>query len=77
MDKFGIFNLINSFVSEYKSKNPSPTQSATIDWPTPAPEKISKPLEPLPLVPLKKELLDTIKNHDEFVKRVQKNFKKY
>ena len=74
MDKFGIFNLLSSLISGLAQKNgdsnadntfmsPSETQSAE----TIAAEKRAS------FPPLKNSMLSTMKNHDEFYKRVMKN----
>lgn len=82
MDKFGIFKLLNSFCDYYdktvKSKKTDfkETQSDS-DKNTPAKnleikrENTSIP----PPVPLQDKMLDTIRRHDEIIKRVnsQKN----
>ena len=70
MDKFGVFNLINSLVSHYKNNagNFSTPKSAEVGTGNP-------PLKPSPteqkgFLPLQEGMLNTIKNHDQIVKRV-------
>lgn len=72
MDKFGIFNLLNSFADlcdknkpEQISEEPKKTDAAS-----PAESRASLP-------PLQSSMISTMRFHDEFVKRVtDKNKKK-
>lgn len=83
MNKFGIFNLLNSFFSP--SSTISPTSSSennqnlnflsnlfsqnTPSPPPPVPEKEKgAPIQP---APLQQGMLFTMKSHDDFVKRVK------
>ncbi len=75
MDKFGIFNLINSFLTDYKSKNPNPQGQKPLTPSEKPTTSESVPPEPAPYIPLRAEMLKTIKDHDLFVKRVLKDKK--
>lgn len=80
MDKFGVFNLINSFLNYYNNSNSSEKTKTDSD-PKPLektlgslfnskkPEKIEKPNSLPPI----KGLYNAMSSHDEFVKRVLKN----
>ncbi len=75
MDKFGIFNLINSLITQYKSK---PEGSSNMDNPPTLSKKDTVPTENrtiVPYAPLKEGMLKTMSSHDEFVKRVLNNSK--
>ncbi len=75
MDKFGIFNLINSLITQYKSK---PESSIGVENPPELPknDKIStQKYSRTPYAPLKEGMLKTMSSHDEFVKRVLNNSK--
>ena len=71
MDKFGIFNLLGSLLNKNSQENtPSAPIFTTND--TLKPERNTKNLTP-PL-PLQSSMINTMTNHDEFIKRVkQKN----
>lgn len=77
MDKFGIFNLLNSFYDFYaknkseKSATAAPTESSL---PTPNAETPKTNSQSLP--PLQYQMKATMKTHDEIVKRVMANAKK-
>lgn len=89
MDKFGIFNLLNSFLSQNPSSSSEDTSaSATESNPlgnlisgllTPSTQKSNptKPSEKQPTskkpLPLQSSMLYTMNSHDEFIKRVAKN----
>lgn len=74
MDKFGIFNLINTFLTQYKNRTDEPNQNETSPSVNSPPKK-----EPVKsqttFVPLQADMLKTIKEHDSFVKRVLKDKK--
>jgi hypothetical protein len=75
MDKFGIFNLINSLITQYKSK---PESSSSVENAPLLPKKDNIATEKRPSVPyapLKEGMLKTMTTHDEFVKRVLNNSK--
>ncbi len=83
MDKFGIFNLLNSFFSLGKSEN-----EKTNDTPTSTndllsnlfssitnskkPENKNEKTVSAPPMPLQNSMLSTINSHDQIVKRVKK-----
>ena len=80
MDKFGIFKLLGSFLESYKAlgensnadlqkkDNPlSKILSSFTQKPNPAPTPT--PAQAVPL-PLQSGMINTMKSHDEFVKRV-------
>ena len=86
MDKFGIFNLLNSLLNNFSSNSRQPNQQEN----TPPFERLpnsdssgqfsnEKGLgkkssnTPPPAPPLQNFMLSTITEHDKFVKRVQKN----
>lgn len=75
MDKFGIFNLLNSLFGFYGDKNASPSageNSSPPAKPDKTPDKKSDAPADVPL-PLQASMLDTMRNHDEFVRRVMQN----
>ena len=92
MDKFGIFNLLNSFLSQNPSSSSEDTSaSATESNPlgnlissllTPSTQKSppAKPNEKQPTskkpLPLQSSMLYTMNSHDKFVERVTLNNKK-
>ncbi len=89
MDKFGIFNLLNSFL------NPSATNSDVANEQdkkenSTAPDLLNgllnglknnssstpeqvKPIENNKIQPLQSQMLSTIKSHDQIIKRVQEH----
>ena len=75
MDKFGIFNILSSILGGNQSEkagNPN-----TPDAPKPkysSEESAAEKRAAFP--PLQSSMLATMKNHDEFVKRVNANNKK-
>ena len=89
MDKFGIFKLLNSFFDFYKQRsseqngnlpeNPlslfsAPATNSSVQSPPPQKQEsgnTEKVKEKKP--PLQSEMLFTIKNHDDIVKRVKNN----
>ena len=75
MDKFGIFNLINSFLEGYKSKSPTPSSSPNEVSVVKTSKKEDGAVSSAPHPPLKEEMLKAIKEHDSFVKRVLKDNK--
>ena len=87
MDKFGIFNLLNSFAKQYldnKSQNNQPkTTNSNAEFSaenvTDKNAQLQKnqnaPFE-APYPPLQNGMISTMKSHDEFIKRVQKNAEK-
>ena len=77
MDKFGIFKLLtalnNSSTADGSGDNPLQSILNSLSQ-KPNTEKPSEQNQPVKeYVHLTSPLLDTIKNHDEFVKRVNKN----
>lgn len=78
MDKFGIFNLVNSLYSLYKNtqnqteSGENPLFSAIKNFSANKDEnKIQKEnTSPPKKVPLQAQMLNTAKSHDEHVKRV-------
>ena len=85
MDKFGVFNLINSFLTYYKNsatKNPQDNNSGSVantftapvvpSNPSSADNHTEKPSAKPPVL----ELFNAMSSHEEFVKRVLKNNKK-
>ena len=82
MNKFGIFNLLNSFFQLTPQQNSSTSEnsnaspdllSSLISSLTKPPEQKNAPskIEPKPFLPLQQSMLSTISSHDEFVKRVK------
>ena len=83
MDKFGIFKLINSFLSFYSNAQkenfngdkketlaPLNTLFSSLE------QKNTPPKEkPLSKAPLQAQMLSTMRTHDDFVKRVKNNNK--
>lgn len=74
MDKFGVFNLLNSLLTFYeKKKNENPVdvadksengeQNLRSENSLPSDKKISAPLQ--------KNMLGTLSSHDAFIKRVK------
>ena len=73
MDKFGIFNLLNAFLGQSVKKEGDYSYSA----PPPLTDKSEIAAERRAgFPPLQNSMLETMKNHDEFVKRVQDKNKK-
>ena len=71
MDKFGIFNLINSFITYYKNSKPVENNDTKVK-----PDKIDdKPPTKSTATrsALKYNLYSAMSSHDDFVKRVLKN----
>ena len=75
MDKFGVFNLINSLFELYKNSQTQPKEDANPLFsalknfsPPSAPKNEPEPLPSKP--PLQAQMLSTAKSHDEHVKRV-------
>ncbi|MBP5466548.1 MAG: hypothetical protein J6Y43_03185 [Clostridia bacterium] len=83
MDNFGIFKLLNSFYDFMtKTKTSSSDESTQKDAPEKAqkdmqsPKKESENLSSVnAAAPLQSAMLNTLNNHDAFVKRVLKNKK--
>lgn len=80
MDKFGIFKLLNSFLDNYKTPltkdsplgdQNSKTDSLLDGLKSLIPEKQATPKPSQPPYPLQKNMISTMQNHDEFVKRVR------
>ena len=82
MDKFGIFNLLNSFFSLGKSENEktNDTPSGTNDLLSNLLSSLTNPKKPenknektvsAPPMPLQNSMLSTINSHDAIVKRVK------
>lgn len=75
MDKFGIFNILSSLLNANQTEKPqtptdfSPAKSAFSDSDKAAEKRAVFP-------PLQNSMLATMKNHDEFVKRVNSRTKK-
>ncbi len=65
MDKFGIFNLLSSFLD----KNQHPENAVQPENPLHRTET-STP-KPIPVIPLQSNMLNTMNSHDLFVKRVK------
>ncbi len=75
MDKFGIFNLINSFFNFYeknksgadeKNVEETPSLFSNVSAPAPQTEKKKKPAPPL-----QSTMLYTMNSHDQFIRRVK------
>ena len=84
MDKFGIFNLLSSILGAPSESASGKNQNFTINSPPfnhsenhPAGGKVeSEQAENrATFAPLQNSMLQTMKNHDEFVKRVKKHNK--
>ena len=74
MDKFGIFNILSSLMSGISQKNGDDWNTGSIPSPNTAQAVESINAEKRAnLPPLKNSMLSTMKNHDEFYKRVMKN----
>ncbi len=71
MDKFGVFNLLSSLLNKTGQENSTNSNDFSIAS-SDKPQQSSKPTAP-PL-PLQAGMINTMTNHDEFIKRVkQKN----
>lgn len=71
MDKFGIFNLLGSLLNKSNQENSSPANDFGSISTDQVKEKTDVFTAPLPL---QAGMIDTMTNHDEFIKRVkQKN----
>ena len=76
MDKFGIFNLLNSFFDFYsKNKQNFPTQNQSSAIPSQNKNENLSPKNPPSLIPLQSSMIKTMNSHDELVKRVMQNQK--
>ena len=84
MDKFGIFNILNSLLSS-KSDNtaqnpPTSTDANNLLSSLLSPKKQEEPPkkpQPTSFAPIQSSMLSTMNSHDEFIKRVMtKNDKK-
>lgn len=74
MDKFGIFNLLNSFLDFYKSNSAqNSTQTAKESPPFTQQKKAEKDNENVSPPSLSSQLLSISQKHDEHVKRVKKS----
>ena len=70
MDKFGIFNVINSLAGLYnKFQNQNPTDSQTTPTQSTVKTQDKTPAR-ASAVPLQSGMINTMQSHDEFVKRV-------
>lgn len=83
MDKFGIFNLLNSFLSVYQNNKtacpdvnahtPNASEAAA---PVPRPAETAKSVPPRANVPpLQASMLNVLSSHDAFVRRVREKNK--
>ncbi len=72
MDKFGVFNLISSLLSQYKSSSNAPSPAKTQEENTKTSVAKTSSPDAKPFLPLQESMLSTIRNHDSFVKRVVK-----
>lgn len=76
MDKFGIFNILSSLFNGTRTeKIENPASSAIINPPPLTNENAQAEMRATS-IPLQNSMLATIKNHDEFVKRVNSKNKK-
>ncbi len=74
MDKFGIFNLLNSFLGFASEKKDGDNADSS---PAPRYSTPDIPAEKPEFLPLQQGMLSTMRTHDEFVKRVrEKNARK-
>ena len=85
MDKFGIFKLLSGFFDLYKNTPSNDGEKSINNSENPAQNLINSlfnnsksNVSPTPVEkkPLQSQMLSTMKNHDEFVKRVKENLKK-
>lgn len=95
MDKFGIFNILNSFFNKKEQTNEQPTLTSnqnngeqtdflssllnSLSAKPQAQQNISKPQQKVvspPQMPLQAQMLNTMRSHDDFIKRVQENQQK-
>lgn len=84
MNKFGIFNLLNSFFQLAPQKNASPSENSfsspdflnnlfsSFNKPKEQQKESEVKIKSVPL-PLQKNMLSTISSHDQIVKRVLQN----
>ena len=76
MDKFGIFNILSSLFGAIQTeKTGTTTKIPSTKLPYSASENAQAELR-ANFAPLQNSMLSTIKNHDEFVKRVNLKNKK-
>lgn len=79
MDKFGVFNLLNSLIGVYeksKSQNSaaSPTENSqpSATYSEPSAEKTKPNREnPVAVPPLQRSMIKTLDSHDAFIERVK------
>jgi hypothetical protein len=81
VDKFGIFNLLKGLLNQENSQN-SNAPGGVLDGilnSIATPKEEQPKLEPKKnsVPPLQSQMLGTMKSHDEFIKRVNKNSKNY
>lgn len=77
MEKFGIFNLLGSFLGQSVKKEGEINAEYSYSAPPPLADKESISAEKrASFPPLQNSMLTTMKNHDEFVKRVRDKNKK-
>lgn len=77
MDKFGIFNLLSTFLGQSFKNNGDNSAEYSYSEPPPLADKESINAEKrASFPPLQNSMLTTMKNHDEFVKRVRDKNKK-
>jgi hypothetical protein len=87
MDKFGIFNLLNSFFSLNRQKSQSTDNennktsldsilsTLTNSLKNNTPNKEEPPKKQAPFAPLQSSMLSTMSSHDQFIKRVKEKNK--
>mgnify|MGYP004569053745 CR=1 FL=1 len=68
MDKFGIYNLLNSFLGAFSAPKPE-NGAPTPDRAPAGNENASAP--PAVFPPLQAGMLSVMREHDEFIKRVK------
>ena len=77
MDKFGIFNLLSSFLGQSVKSNDSTDNGSYLAPPTFNDKNENASAEKrATLPPLQNSMLNTMRSHDEFVKRVHARNKK-
>lgn len=81
MDKFGIFNLLKGLLSQGNSQNSNNTDGIldgilnSVSQPKEETPKEEQKKQSFP--PLQSQMLNVMKSHDDFIKRVNKNSKNY
>ena len=76
MDKFGIFNILSSILGKNQAEKIGNSVNSAVQNPLPYSEESTAAEKRATFPPLQSAMLKAMKNHDEFVKRVNTHNKK-